>query len=52
VSSRAAKFFPTREVVAFTSDQTLTAVLQFLSDAIDIDLESHEGNRAIRDALK
>jgi len=37
---------------SFTSDQTLTAALQFLSDAIDIDVASDEGNRAIRDALK
>jgi AcrR family transcriptional regulator len=37
---------------SLTSDQTLTAALQFLSDAIDIDVASHEGNRAIRDALK
>ena len=37
---------------SFTSDQTLTAALQFLSDAIDIDVASHEGHRAIRDALK
>jgi AcrR family transcriptional regulator len=37
---------------SLTSDQTLTAALQFLSDAIDLDVASHEGNRAIRDALK
>jgi len=37
---------------ALTSDQTLAAVLQFLSDAMESDVESDEGNRAIRDALK
>jgi len=37
---------------SFTSDQTLSAALQFLSDVMDIDVASEEGNRAIRDALK
>jgi hypothetical protein len=37
---------------SFTSDKTLAAALQFLSDAIDIDVPSDDGNREIRDALK
>jgi AcrR family transcriptional regulator len=37
---------------SFTSDQTLTAALQFLSDAIDLDAASHEGDPATQDALK
>lgn len=37
---------------SLTSDQTLAAALQFLSDAIDIDVASREGDRPIRDAPK
>jgi len=37
---------------SFTSDQTLTAALQFLSDTIDLDAASQEGDPATQDALK